>query len=170
MNRKETTKYLSELLEKYINPNNDPRIYYAKEVTFDYGTKNEHRIDYMQFKPKSFTVSGIEQGLFYAYEVKSSVEDFESGHGTNWYTADRSYIVTTEEVYEQIKNKLPHWVGFIAPDTYKPLKVIKVAKQHDRIKPCSEMLLCMFRSANRELIKQKKQKLKENKLCEIQTD
>lgn len=40
-NRKEITKNLSNLLEKYINPTNDPRIYYAKEVTFNYGTVSE---------------------------------------------------------------------------------------------------------------------------------
>ena len=38
MNRPETTSTLSEMVEKYINPHKDPRIYWAKEVTFDYST------------------------------------------------------------------------------------------------------------------------------------
>lgn len=36
MTRKETTKILSELTEKLINPFNDSRIYWAKETTLDY--------------------------------------------------------------------------------------------------------------------------------------
>ena len=38
--RKEITQLLSKALEHYINPKNDSRIYWAKEVTFDYGTLN----------------------------------------------------------------------------------------------------------------------------------
>ena len=158
MNRKEITKKLSELLEKGINPHNDTRIYYAKEVTFDYGTKDACRIDYMLFRPRNNYISGIEQGKFYAYEIKSSVEDFHSGHGVNWGIADYTYIVTLPEVYEKIKKELPHWVGCMVPSEsrWAPLEVIKKAKQYNRKKACSEMLLMMFRSANREVIKMNK--------------
>jgi len=38
MSRPEITKILSISTEKNINPNNDTRIYWAKEVTFDYST------------------------------------------------------------------------------------------------------------------------------------
>ena len=153
-NRKEITKNLSNLLEKYINPTNDPRIYYAKEVTFNYGTVNECRIDYMQFCPKNNSISGIEQGIFKAFEIKSSIEDFNSGHGCNWNIADKSYLVTTEDVYLKIKHLLPYWVGCIIPDN-STLKVIKNAKLHNRDKSVSEILLMMFRSSNRELYKLK---------------
>lgn len=69
MNRPETTSTLSEMVEKYINPHKDPRIYWAKEVTFDYSTAHAIRVDYMKFKPVNNTVSGIEKGDFYCYEV-----------------------------------------------------------------------------------------------------
>lgn len=49
--RKEITKMLSLSVQKYISPRNDTRIYWAKEVTFDYGTKNAKRVDFMRFKP-----------------------------------------------------------------------------------------------------------------------
>lgn len=62
MNRPETTKWLSELLEAHIDPKNDPRVYWAKEVTFDYGSIAPVRVDYMQFKPVNNSVSGIEMG------------------------------------------------------------------------------------------------------------
>ena len=50
-NRKEITAALSAVLEKKINPDNDPRIYWAKEVTFDYSTNHAVRVDYMKFVP-----------------------------------------------------------------------------------------------------------------------
>ena len=87
MDRKEITNMLSKQLEYYINPRNDSRIYYSKEVTFNYGYEGECRIDYMKFEPKNNSVSGIEQGTFIAYEIKSSVSDFNSGHGCNWNIA-----------------------------------------------------------------------------------
>lgn len=62
MKRPEITKQLSELLEKHIDPHNDPRVYWAKEVTFDYATSNTVRVDYMLFKPINNSISGIEKG------------------------------------------------------------------------------------------------------------
>ena len=78
MNRPGITKRLSELTEKLINPDNDSRIYWAREGTFDYITSNRIRVDYMKFEPLNNTISGIEKGDFYCYELKSSVEDFHS--------------------------------------------------------------------------------------------
>lgn len=76
--RPEITALLSLSIQKRINPHNDPRIYWAREVTFDYATGNAVRVDYMMFKPINNTVSGIEKGDFFCYEVKSSVADFHS--------------------------------------------------------------------------------------------
>ena len=79
--RKEITKILSLSIQKHINPRNDSRIYWSREVTFDYRTKNAKRVDYMRFKPVNNTVGGIEKGDIYCYEVKSSVADFHSKNG-----------------------------------------------------------------------------------------
>lgn len=38
MNRPDITKDLFLRLENHVNPHNDPRIYTANEVTFDYST------------------------------------------------------------------------------------------------------------------------------------
>ena len=149
------TKMLSLSIEKHINPHNDPRIYWAKEVTFDNGTKNKVRVDYMRFKPVNNTVSGIEKGDFYCYEVKSSVEDFYSKNGHN-FIGDYNYYVMPEEVFEKVKKEIPHGVGVLVPDgqAYKgewyDLQTVKRAKRKDRSRPVSEMLLMMFRSAGRE--------------------
>lgn len=149
--RKEITQMLSLAIEKHINPHNDPRIYWAKEVTFDYATQNAVRVDYMRFKPVNNTVSGIEKGDFYCYEVKSSVEDFHSKNGHN-FIGDYNYYVMPEDVFEKVKNEIPYYVGVFVPssDTWKSLKSVKKAKRKDRERPVSEMLLMMFRSCARE--------------------
>lgn len=154
-NRPEITKMLSLSLEKYINPRNDPRIYWAKEVTFDYSTNHAVRVDYMKFEPVNNTVSGIEKGDFYCYEVKSSVEDFHSGNGLN-FLGDYNYIVMPEEVYETVKNEIPYYVGVLAPNgkhyegDWHNLKSVKKVHRRDRNRPLSEMLFMMFRSCARD--------------------
>ena len=112
MERADITADLSKRTEKYINPYNDPRIYWSREVTFDYGTLHQIRVDYMKFKPKNNTVSGIEKGDFYCYEVKSCVADFNSKNGHN-FIGDFNYYVMQRELYEQIKDKIPYNIGVI---------------------------------------------------------
>lgn len=46
MKRPEITAELSIMTEKKINTYNDPRIYWAKEVTFDYSTDHAVRVAY----------------------------------------------------------------------------------------------------------------------------
>lgn len=152
--RTNNTQELSCLTEKYINPYNDPRIYWAREVTFDYGTLHQVRIDYMKFKPKNNTVSGIEKGDFYCYEVKSCVADFNSKNGHN-FIGDFNYYVMQRELYEQVKDKIPYNVGVLVPASthFGSLESAKNAKRMDRKRPICEMLLMMFRSANRDKLK-----------------
>ena len=153
--RPEITKMLSLSIQKHINPHNDTRIYWAREVTFDYMTTHPIRVDYMRFKPVNNTVSGIEKGDFYCYEVKSSVEDFCSKNGHN-FIGEFNYYVMPEDVYEKVKKEIPYGVGVYVPDGmhYKGqwynLKSIKKAKKKDRSRPIVEMLLMMFRSAARD--------------------
>lgn len=109
------TRSLSLLTEKLINPHNDPRIYWAKEVTFDYSSSHAIRVDYMKFKPVNNTVGGIEKGDFYCYEVKSSVEDFHSKNGHN-FIGDFNYYIMPEEVYAAVSLEIPYAVGVYCPD------------------------------------------------------
>ena len=154
-NRPEITTVLSISTEKYITPHGDPRIYWAKEVTFDYATSNAVRVDYMKFKPVNNTVSGIEKGDFYCYEVKSSVEDFHSKNGHN-FIGDFNYYVMPEDVYEKVKDEIPYKVGVLVPEKknyrgeWYDVKSVKKSARKDRERPVSEMLLMMFRSAARE--------------------
>lgn len=150
--RGQITEMLSLSLEKYINPQNDPRIYWAKEVTFDYATGHKVRVDYMRFNPVNNSISGIEKGDFYCYEIKSSVEDFRSKHGHN-FIGDFNYYVMLESIYEKVKKDIPYGVGILIPDNVQyqhHLKCIKKPRRQNRTHPVSEMLLMMFRSAARE--------------------
>lgn len=154
-NRKEITEMLSLAVEKHINPHNDPRIYWAREVTFDYGTTKAVRVDFMRFKPVNNTVSGIEKGDFYCYEVKSSVEDFHSKNGHN-FIGDFNYYVMPEDVYDKVKDEIPFGVGVFVPGEkhysrkWYELKSVKKVKRKDRERPVPVMLLMMFRSCARE--------------------
>ena len=153
--RPEITSLLSLSIQKHINPHNDPRICYAREVTFDYATINAVRVDYMMFRPVNNTVSGIEKGDFYCYEVKSSVEDFRSKNGHN-FLGDFNYYVMPEEVFEKVQNEIPYNVGVFVPDDmnyrgeWYDLKSVKKSKRKDRDRPVSEILLMMFRPAARD--------------------
>ena len=161
MNRPEMTKLLSKLLEEHIDPKNDPRVYWAKEVTFDYGSVSPIRVDYMQFKPVNNSVSGIEKGDVYCYEIKSSVEDFHSKNGHN-LIGDFNYYVMPLEVYEKVRDELPCSVGVLCPEKlgYKflpyILKVVQRVRRIDRKRPLTEMLLMMWRSSRREIVKERK--------------
>lgn len=148
MTRGEITKSLSEMTEELINPFHDPRIYWAREVTFDYSTTHAIRVDYMKFLPVNNTVSGIEKGDFYCYEVKSSVEDFRSKNGHN-FIGDFNYYIMPHDVYLEVQNEIPYNVGVYCPNSWE-LRAVKKAKRKDRGRPVSEMLLMMFRSAARD--------------------
>lgn len=103
MNRKEITKLLTDIL---ISDKLSDRKYYAKEVTLDYGTENQKRVDVMQFTPKGVLhTSDIEKGTFTCYEIKSCIEDVYSGNGLNFF-GEKNYIVTTVETYQRLLSDL----------------------------------------------------------------
>lgn len=160
MNRPQITTDLSSALGKYLDPHNDPRIYWAKEVTFDYASLNAVRVDYIRFVPVNNTVSGIEKGDFYCYEIKSSVADFNSKNGHN-FTGDFNYYVMPEDVAEAVKDRVPWGIGIMVPDKHGSLRVWKKARRLDRSRPVGEMLLMMWRSSRRKIIhcRQEKSKL-----------
>lgn len=151
--RKEITKDLSQRLEVYLKCD-DVRTYWAKEVTFDYGSLNQSRVDYMLFKPVNNSTSGIEKGDFYCYEIKSSVEDFKSKNGHN-FLGDYNYYVMPQDIYDKVKDFIPFYVGVLIPSVDKNVGVyiIRRAKRHNRDYSLPLMLLMMFRSANRDKIK-----------------
>lgn len=99
MDRKDTTKYLGDLVISRICVRGK---YYASEVSVDYGTTDVKRVDFMEFEPSGVTsVGAIEKGIFTCYEVKSCKEDVFSGNGLN-FIGEKNYIVTTMKCYKDI--------------------------------------------------------------------
>lgn len=153
-NRKEITKMLSQALEQRFDPYHDTRVYWAREVTFDYRSSHSVRVDYMRFEPVNNSVSGIEKGDFSCYEVKSSVEDFHSKNGHN-FIGDYNYYVMPKDVYQKVKDEIPAGVGIYASSLEMhmgmlDLECVKNPNRMNRTRPVSEMLLMMFRSAARD--------------------
>lgn len=101
MNRKETTKFLGNLLIRERLSGTFGK-YWASEVSIDYGTSNVKRVDFMQFEPAGVVYqSDIEKGIFTCYEVKSCKEDVYSGNGLN-FIGEKNYMVTTMQCYKDI--------------------------------------------------------------------
>ena len=101
MDRKETTKFLGELLERqYLSGLGK---HWAKEVNIDPGSARTHRrIDYMLFRPAGqCNISDIEKGIFICYEIKSCKADVYSGNGLN-FIGEKNYIVTTMKCYKDL--------------------------------------------------------------------
>lgn len=168
MNRKETTKFLSELLITHRFSGIGK--YWASEVTLDYGWKDGgKRIDFMQFVPENqMSVSGLEKGIFVCYEVKSCKSDFNSGYGLN-FIGEKNYIVTTMKAYKEIikETHIPSPVGVIVAcpkfrnltDEFEnptpleneemwTLKVIQNSMCQPRKRSMAELLFCMLRSGH----------------------
>lgn len=112
MSRKDITKHLSALLENISILQTIQGYIYQKKLVFNcYGGEQTIRVDYMRFKPvNNYTAEGIENGKFYCYEIKSSVEDFHSPNGHN-FIGDYNYYVMPEEVFEKVKDEIPSNVG-----------------------------------------------------------
>ncbi|MDG4965803.1 hypothetical protein OGZ37_04315 [Lactococcus lactis] len=154
MNRTEITASLSDLVKKKLSNNYN---FWAAEVNLDEHAK---RVDFVGYNPNyggTFArAANIENGTFDFYEVKSSMADFNSGHGKNW-EGDHNYLVCERELADKLyKNQLlPNNVDVICPN--KPRTgLIKVYSTHwisGRTKAASELLWCMICSRDARYIK-----------------
>lgn len=156
MSRSDITAILSSLVEKRLN---NRVAYWASEVSFDKGTQNWRRIDYMGFKP--FTPgyvtmpASVELGEFSCYEIKSCMEDFTSGHGLTFY-GDVNYLVTTRELAEQLRvtYRLPRNINQVLTPSKKGDKLVPLFDVSGkcpsyRCRGASEMLYAMIEADGR---------------------
>lgn len=164
MNRTETTAMLSALVERRLDSRTS---YWAKEVSFDKGTPMWRRIDYVGFKPytPNYAVEpvSVELGVFSCYEVKSCLEDFESGNGLTFY-GDENYLVTTRELAEQLQDmrRLPRNIDQVLVPTTKGDMLRKLydlsgnGSPSYRHRPASEMLYAMVEANGRRASRYRK--------------
>lgn len=166
MNRKETTKFLGDLLirEKL----NGIGSCWAREVSLDYGTKDVKRVDFMKFEPDNqMSVSGIEKGIFTCYEVKSCKNDFNSGFGRN-FIGEKNYFVMPMQLYKEVIHDMENNIGVLVPipkygdklDEFEnptelggelsdwKFETIRYARQQSRKRSMAELLFCMLRSGH----------------------
>lgn len=166
MNRKETTKFLGDLLirEKL----NGIGICWAREVSLDYGTKDVRRVDFMKFEPENqMSISGIEKGIFTCYEVKSCKNDFNSGFGRN-FMGEKNYFVMPMQLYKEVIRDIENDIGVLVPipryrdkvDEFEnptelgselsdwKFEAIRYARQQNRKRSMTELLFCMIRSGH----------------------
>lgn len=166
MDRKNTTKFLSELLIQTRLTGTLGK-YWASEVSLDYGTNHVRRVDFMQFCPENqVDISGIEKGIFICYEVKSCKADFNSGFGQN-FVGEKNYFVMPMALYKELENQLPHGIGVLVPipkgydkntelatptplsnDVEWELAIVKKAFKVGRKRSMNELLFCMLRAGH----------------------
>ncbi len=152
MNRPEITKMLSDLVRKRLN---NKSIFWAEEVNLDAYKK---RVDFVGFRPSKngafANVADIEKGSFDFYEVKSSMDDFNSGHGKNW-EGDKNFLVCTKELADKLIDNamLPTNIIVLCPNK-NGTSLIKKCSTHwssNRKKSSSELFWSMIcsRSSNK---------------------
>lgn len=104
--RPEITEKLSELVRHRLR---NAHMYWSPEVNFDKNKAGNRRVDFVGFKPNTpdyvTEPTSVELGIFAFYEVKSSMADFESGHGLTFY-GDENYLVCTEELAERLYKEM----------------------------------------------------------------
>jgi hypothetical protein len=106
MNRAETTAMLSENLERFVLKKYplwgaEVRLNDERDVFAD--SESKGRVDYMAIETlgMSHSIRSIEAGYVHAFEVKSCMEDFRSGHGLN-RVGDVNWLVMTAHLSEQL--------------------------------------------------------------------
>ena len=170
MNRKETTQFLSHLLES--TKLSGVGKYWAKEVTIDYGKteivedidgnlkekSKTRRIDYLQFEPiNQLSIDGIEKGIFTCYEIKSCKADFLSGYGQN-FIVEKNYFVMTMQTYKELVecgeiNKLSHKIGILVAmplsRKYNDKRNIEEYESPTKLEDCNSWYLEAIRASNK---------------------
>ncbi len=109
----------------------------VKHAAFDMlldevGLPNKKIVDLMLYN--------INTKIWRCYEIKISVSDFHSQNGHN-FVGNYNYYILTNEVYEQVKDEIPDYVGvYLSSRMYEPVK--KAKKQE--IKFSQEEMLYSF--------------------------
>lgn len=89
-------------------------VFQCFEVTIGYA--GDERVDFMTYDTK---------GIFRCYELKVSKADFHSNAAVS-FVGHYNYYVLTRDLYSQVKDEIPDWVGVYVGDY-----CIKKAKKQD---------------------------------------
>lgn len=156
--RPDITSKLSHLVEKRLTSRG---MYWSPEVNFNKNANDNRRVDFVGFKRgvNAPDAVAVEMGTFAFYEVKSSMEDFTSGHGLTFY-GDENYLVCRPELAQQLveEYKVPYAVdAVLCPDkgwTRLYTKIDRSGRWHShRQRSASEILWAIVQSHSEEAAK-----------------
>lgn len=146
-----TTRTLSMLVEKRLA---NRCMVWGREVSFDRYTPDERRVDYVGFDPEivdhGVRATSLEFGRTEFYEVKSCMDDVNSGHGLTFY-GDENWLVTTPEVAERMRTdwRLGGNFGVLVPSS-DGSRLHRFAEpgfmNNHRTRSAGEILLCILKS------------------------
>ncbi len=108
------TKETLELEKKIRQATHKMGVFQCFEVTIGYA--GDERVDFMTYDTK---------GIFRCYELKVSKADFHSNAAVS-FVGHYNYYVLTRNLYEQVKDEIPDWVGVYIGDY-----CVKKAKKQD---------------------------------------
>ena len=108
------TKKTIELEQQIYKATKNAGTFGCFEVTI--GWFGKERVDYMTYNVK---------GEFRCYEIKVSKRDFHSKSATT-FLGHYNYYVMPQELYEEVKDEIPDWIG-----VYTDLTCVKKAKKQD---------------------------------------
>lgn len=108
------TKQTKKLERKIRKATHKTGVFQCFEVTI--GFKGTERVDFMTYDTK---------GIFRCYEIKVSKADFHSNAAKS-FVGHYNYYVLTRELYNQVKDEIPDWVGVYIGDY-----CVKKAKKQD---------------------------------------
>lgn len=111
------------------------------EVTI--GWFGKERVDYMTYDTK---------GEFKCYEIKVSKADFNSGCH-NSFVGNLNYYVMPPELYEQVKDDIPDWVGVYTTPNDRSASSVKRAKRRELAVDKDMLKDSLIRSLYRESTK-----------------
>ena len=122
-------------------------VYGCFEVTLGLGMTHDHReiVDYVTYE---------KNGTIRCYEIKTSYADFKSHARKSWW-GNYNYLVTTNEVYQQIKinGDILGGTGIYLLDRNHAICVHRPSKHQTTIGEQVTILESMVRSMDREVNK-----------------
>lgn len=161
--RKDITYTLSKMVARRLSSRTP---YWADEVYCEPTISRNlaKRVDFMAFYPNWRTDSGVmatSKGIFEFYEIKSCMDDFNSGNGLN-FEGDDNYLVCPKELAVELyeTQQIPRYCKVLCPNkSFTRLTITFETGNHQTFNPrkrsTEELLFCLLmRITNRNEFKE----------------
>lgn len=103
-------------------------------------------------------------GIFRAYEIKRTKQDFYSGCTWSWI-GNYNYFVMPDSLYMEVKDDVPDGIGvWLVREHSKTMECIKKPKRRDLLCPEEDLRFALMQALSREYKKYRKLIEKEEKI------